>query len=106
MVNLMDCMATRTMIFFVLFVVLIFIREHKKSERILYALLGVKLLPTLKHVFNINAIAKKSFTGLGIDARASFSPFSFFFSFSARLLMSFHGYSCLSIMIICIQTQI
>ncbi len=38
------------------------------------------------------------------DVRASFS--SFFFSFrGAGLLMSFHGHSCPSIMIICIQPQ-
>ncbi len=39
------------------------------------------------------------------DARASFSPFLFFPFLSAGLLMSFHGHSCPSIMIICIQPQ-
>ncbi len=49
--------------FLVLFVLkpwLIFVREHGNSDRILDAL--VKLLPTLKHVFNDNT--QKSFTGL------------------------------------------
>ncbi len=49
--------------FLVLFVLkpwLIFVREHGNSDRILDAL--VKLLLTLKHVFNVNT--QKSFTGL------------------------------------------
>ncbi len=51
-------MATRKKNFLVLFVLkpwLIFVREHGKSERILDALVVVKLLPTLKHVININS---------------------------------------------------
>ncbi len=50
--------------FLVLFVLkpwLIFVREHGNSERILDVALVVKLLPTLKHVININS--QKSFTG-------------------------------------------
>ncbi len=41
---------------------LAFVREHGNSERILDALVMVKLLPTLKHVINLNT--QKSFTGL------------------------------------------
>ncbi len=39
------------------------------------------------------------------DTRTSFSPFSFFPFLGAGLLMFFHGHSCPSIMIICIQPQ-
>ncbi len=39
-----------------------FVREHGNLERILDALVVVKLLPTLKHVINLNT--QKSFTGL------------------------------------------
>ncbi len=67
-------------------------------------------LATLKHVINLNT--QKSFTGLDYewslpesDARTGF-VFSFlFFSFGGGLLMSFHGHSCPSIMIICIQPR-
>ncbi len=60
---------------FVLKAWLTFVREHGNSERILDALV-VKLLPTLKHIINLNT--QKSLTGLWMcnlpksDARASF----------------------------------
>ncbi len=75
-------MATRTM-FLVLFVVkpwLIFVREHGNSERILDALVMVKLLPTLKQVINVNN-QKKFYRFMNVpesDAQAS-SLFIFFF---------------------------
>ncbi len=47
------------------------------QERILDALVVVKLFLTLKHVINVNS--QKSFTGLWSDARASLSLFFFFF---------------------------
>ncbi len=68
MVNLwigLPSMATRTKMFGFIRVKkpwLIFVREHGNSERILDVLLVVKLLPTLKHVINVNS--QKSFTGL------------------------------------------
>ncbi len=48
--------------FFVLKPWLTFVREHGNSERILDALVVVKLLPTLKDVINLKT--QKSFTGL------------------------------------------
>ncbi len=47
------------------------------QERILDALVVVKLFQTLKHVINVNS--QKSFTGLWSDARASLSLFLFCF---------------------------
>ncbi len=58
-------MAIKNMIFFFFFVLkpwLTLVREHGNSERILDALVVVKLLPTLKHVINLKT--PKSFTGL------------------------------------------
>ncbi len=59
-------MATRTMIYiYFLFMLkpwLTFVSEHGNSERILDTLVVVKLLPTLKHVINLNT--QKLFTGL------------------------------------------
>ncbi len=85
-------MATRTMIFGFIRVMAIFVREHGNSERLLDALVMVKLLPTLKRFINVNS--QKSFIGLWM-----------YLKWSTGLLMSFHGYSCPSIMIICIQLQ-
>ncbi len=48
--------------FFVLKPWLTFVREHGNSERILDALVVVKLFPTLKQVINLKT--PKSFTGL------------------------------------------
>ncbi len=104
-------MATRTMIFFIYLYVLkpwlTFVREHGNSERILDALLVVKLF---KHIINLNT--QKGFKGLWFyecslpesDARASFSYIYIYF-LGAGLLMSFHGLSCPSIMITCILPQ-
>ncbi len=68
---------------------LVFVREHGNSERIVYALQVVKLLPTLKHVikFNSQNISHDCECRLlKSDARASFFPHSFL---SAGLLMYF-----------------
>ncbi len=46
------------LVLFVLKPWLTFIREHGNSERILDALVVVKLLPTLKHVINLNTQKK------------------------------------------------
>ncbi len=58
-------MATRTMIFFNIYIFFLFLlkpwltlSEHGNSERILDALVVVKLLPTLKHVINLKTPKK------------------------------------------------
>ncbi len=72
------------------------------QERILDALLVVKLLQ--KHVIYVNS--QKSFTGLRMYLEVMHRLHLLFFSFlGAGLLMSFPGYSCPSIMIICSQPQ-
>ncbi len=83
--------------FFVLLVLkpwLISVRKHRKSEKILYALLGVKISPTLKHVINVNSPKKVS------------QDYEVMHGLHFQLLMSFQGHSFLSVMIICIQLQI
>ncbi len=95
--------------FFFIRVKTTFVREHGNSERILDALVVVKLFPTLKHVINLKT--QKSFIGLWMslsesDARNRVFIFFFFFFFlGSGFLMSFHRHSCPSIMIICIQPR-
>ncbi len=61
---------------------------------ILDVLVVVKLLPTLKHIINVNSPPKKFIMNVPeSDARASFSLSFFLFFLGARLLMSFHGNS-------------
>ncbi len=67
--------------FLVLFVLkpwLIFVREYGLSERLIDVSLVVKLLPTLKHVINVNSQTKfhRTMNENESDAQAS----SFFFS--------------------------
>ncbi len=72
------------------------------QERILDALLVVKLLPTLKHVINVNS--QNSFTGLRMYLEVMHGLHLLFFSFSWCRIADVL-YSCPSIMIICSQPQ-
>ncbi len=104
---------TRTIIYFfslILFLLkpwLIFVREHGNSRANIRCVGGGEIITDIKRVIYLNI--QKSFTGSyecslpESDARASFSSSSFFLG--GGLLMSFHGHSCPSIMIICIQPQ-
>ncbi len=85
---------------------LTFIKEHGNSERILDALVVVKLLPILKHIINhpkkFHRIMNVAY--LKVMHRLHFH-YLFIFFLGAGLLMSFHGHSCPSIIIICIQPR-
>ncbi len=92
-------MATRTMIIgFIRCKTMAKFRKGTWKQRILDALVVVKLLPTLKHVINVNN--QKSFHRI-MNVPESDARVSSFYFLGAGLLMSFHGHSCPSIMIIC-----
>ncbi len=85
-----------------------FVSEHGKSEKILDALEVVKLLADIKNVINLNTPKfQQDYECSLIWKWARFHLFFFFFFFflGAGLLMSFHGHSCLSILITWIQPR-
>ncbi len=71
----------------------LFVREHGNSERILDVSLVVKLLPTLKHVINVNRQKKFHRTTNEIERYAQ----------ASYLVVCFFGIG--SMLIICIQPQ-
>ncbi len=74
-------MATRTMIFGFIRVMVHFRKGTGKHGKLLDALVMVKLLPTLKHVINVNH--QNRFTGLGMHLKVKHRlRFHLYFLFS------------------------
>ncbi len=65
-----------------------------ETQRILDALVVVKLLPTLKHVINIKSQKKVYYECVWNWCTGFVFTFFFFSSLGAGLLISFHGNSC------------